>query len=97
LLKDRGETAERRQSAERRVNALTTREREVLQGLMGGLPNKLLARRLGISLRTVEMHRANMMDRLGVTSLAEALTLAVQASVEPLEAEANSNGAEAGS
>lgn len=97
LLKDRGETAERRQSAERRVNALTTREREVLQGLMGGLPSKLLARRLGISLRTVEMHRANMMDRLGVSSLAEALTLAVQASVEPLEAEANPNGPEAGS
>ena len=92
LLKDRGEATERRQSAERRVNALTTREREVLQGLMGGLPNKLLARRLGISLRTVEMHRANMMERLGVSSLAEALTLAVQASVEPLEGEADASG-----
>jgi two-component system response regulator FixJ len=47
----------------------------------------LLARRLDISLRTVEMHRANMMDRLQVSSLAEALTLAVQAGVEPLEQE----------
>ena len=85
LLKDRGETAERKQIAEDKVNSLTTREREVLQGLMAGLPNKLLARHLGISLRTVEMHRANMMDRLGVGSLAEALTLAVQAGVDPID------------
>lgn len=85
LLKDRGETAERKQAAEGKVSSLTTREREVLQGLMAGLPNKLLARHLGISLRTVEMHRANMMDRLGVGSLAEALTLAVQAGVDPID------------
>ena len=52
---------------------------------MAGLPNKMIARRLDISLRTVEMHRGNMMDRLQVGSLAEALTLAVQAGVEPLE------------
>lgn len=85
LLKDRGMAAERKQKAQDRVNALTAREKEVLQGLMAGMANKLLARRLDISLRTVEMHRANMMDRLGVRSLAEALTLAVQAGVEPLE------------
>jgi two-component system response regulator FixJ len=85
LLKDRGEAAERKQRARDRVNALTAREKEVLRGLMAGMANKLLARRLDISLRTVEMHRANMMDRLGVRSLAEALTLAVQAGVEPLE------------
>ena len=87
LLKDRGEKAQRRRAALDRVDVLTAREREVLQGLMAGLPNKLLARRLGISLRTVEMHRANMMDRLQVNSLAEALTLAVQAEIEPLEQE----------
>ncbi len=51
---------------------------------MAGFSNKMLARQLEISLRTVEMHRANMMDRLQVGSLAEALTLAVQAGVEPL-------------
>jgi two-component system response regulator FixJ len=85
LLRDRGETAERRLQSQERVNALTGREKEVLQGLMAGMANKLLARRLDISLRTVEMHRANMMDRLGVSSLAEALTLAVQAGVEPLD------------
>lgn len=83
LLRDRGETTQRKKVAQERVGALTAREKEVLQGLMAGLPNKLLARRLDISLRTVEMHRANMMDRLGVHSLAEALTLAVQAGVDP--------------
>ena len=87
LLKDRTEKTERRRSAQARIELLSSRESEVLRGLMAGLSNKLLARRLDISLRTVEMHRANMMDRLQVGSLAEALTLAVQAGVEPLEAE----------
>ncbi len=86
LLKDRGEQAARRRQAQDRIEALSAREKEVLRGLMAGLSNKLLARRLDISLRTVEMHRANMMDRLGVSSLAEALTLGVQANVEPISA-----------
>jgi two-component system, LuxR family, response regulator FixJ len=84
LLKDRGEKAERRRAAQTKLDQLTSREAEVLRGLMVGMSNKMLARRLDISLRTIEMHRANMMDRLGVGSLAEALTLAVQAGVEPL-------------
>jgi two-component system response regulator FixJ len=87
LLEDRREKAGRRRQAEERIGQLSSREKEVLRGLMAGLPNKVLARRLDISLRTVEMHRANMMDRLRVGSLAEALTLAVQAGVEPLEPE----------
>jgi two-component system response regulator FixJ len=85
LLKDRGEKAGRKREAQERVGVLTAREHEVLRGLMAGMPNKLLARRLDISLRTIEMHRANMMDRLAVGSLAEALTLGVQAGVEPLD------------
>jgi two-component system response regulator FixJ len=85
LLQDRGEASARKRRAEERVGNLTGREREVLQGLVAGLPNKLLAQRLGISLRTVEMHRANMMDRLQVTSLAEALTLAVQAGMPMID------------
>jgi two-component system response regulator FixJ len=85
LLKDRGEKAGRKRRAEERINVLTAREHEVLRGLMAGMPNKMLARQLEISLRTVEMHRANMMDRLAVGSLAEALTLGVQAGVEPLD------------
>jgi two-component system response regulator FixJ len=87
LLEERGEKAGRKRAAEERIDLLTSREREVLRGLMAGMPNKMLARRLDISLRTVEMHRANMMERLQVGSLAEALTLAVQAGVEPLSEE----------
>ena len=87
LLKDRGEKAGRKRQAQERVAVLTAREHEVLRGLMAGMPNKMLARRLDISLRTVEMHRANMMDRLAVGSLAEALTIGVQAGVEPLESQ----------
>jgi two-component system response regulator FixJ len=58
----------------------------VLEGLLAGLANKSIADRLGISLRTVEMHRGNMMDRLGVDNLAEALTLAMEAGLEPAPA-----------
>jgi two-component system response regulator FixJ len=85
LLEERGQKSAKRRDAEERVGALSTRERDVLRGLMAGHSNKELAQRLEISLRTVEMHRANMMDRLKVGNLAEALTLAVQAEVEPLE------------
>ena len=86
LLDERREGAERKREAKERVGALTAREREVLGGLLGGLSNKLIADRLGISLRTVEMHRGNMMDRLGVENLAEALTLAMEAGLGPAQA-----------
>jgi two-component system response regulator FixJ len=89
LLKERGESAERRRSAKARLAVLSRREEEILRGLLAGLPNKVLARRLDISLRTVEMHRANMMTRLGAESLAEALMIAVAAGAEPLDAEVN--------
>ena len=88
ILKERGEQAERRRLALRRIAVLSRRETEILRGLLAGLPNKILSRRLDISLRTVEMHRANMMSRLEVGSLAEALMLAVVAGLEPLPEEA---------
>lgn len=59
-----------------RLNVLTTREREVLDGLAKGLPNKTIAYDLDISPRTVEIHRANVMSKLGVRSLSEALRIA---------------------
>lgn len=79
LLDERETTNRRRRAARERVAQLTARETEVLQGLLAGDSNKQLAERLGISLRTVEMHRGNMMDRLEVANLAEALTLALEA------------------
>ena len=85
VLTERTEQAQRRRDAQLRLEALSAREQEVLRGLLAGHSNKTLAAALGISLRTVEMHRGNMMDRLGVGSLAEALTLAVEAGVKPME------------
>jgi two-component system response regulator FixJ len=65
--------------AVRRVATLSTREREVLEGLLAGRPNKLIAYDLGISVRTVEVHRARMMERLGLRQLAEVIRLGVMA------------------
>ena len=65
--------------AVRRIATLSPREREVLDQLVSGRPNKLIAYHLGISVRTVEVHRARMMERLGVRQLAEAIRVGVLA------------------
>jgi two-component system, LuxR family, response regulator FixJ len=69
------------QAAER-VAALSPREREVLELLVAGRTNKGIARDLGLSPRTVEVHRARLMERLGVGSFAEVVRLAVQAGLD---------------
>ncbi|WP_404979451.1 MULTISPECIES: response regulator transcription factor [Bradyrhizobium] len=71
--------------AVRRVAALSKREREVLDGLLAGRANKLIAYDLGISVRTVEVHRARMMERLGLRQLSEVIRVGVMArlSVSP--------------
>lgn len=61
------------------LGVLTAREREVLDGLAQGFPNKTIAYDLGISPRTVEVHRANIMTKLGARSLSDALRLAFAA------------------
>jgi two-component system response regulator FixJ len=75
---ERGLSA-RAMEAQSRLNVLTDRERDVLNGLVDGLPNKTIAYDLGISPRTVEIHRANLMQKLEVRSLAEALRIAFHA------------------
>jgi two-component system, LuxR family, response regulator FixJ len=62
--------------AQVRLASLTGRERDVLNGLVAGLPNKTIAHDLGISPRTVEIYRANMMEKLRARSLSEALRIA---------------------
>lgn len=59
-----------------RLASLTGRERDVLNGLVAGYPNKTIAHDLGISPRTVEIYRANMMEKLRARSLADALRIA---------------------
>ncbi|MBB5686657.1 response regulator transcription factor [Sphingobium boeckii] len=71
--------ATRAAEAHRILGALTPRERDVLEGLAQGLPNKTIAFDLGISPRTVEVHRANLMTKLDVRSLSDALRIAFAA------------------
>ena len=59
----------------RALESLTSREMQVLASFADGAPNKLVAHSLGLSVRTVEVHRANVMKKLGVRSLAQALFL----------------------
>lgn len=66
-------------AAAHRIEALTPRESEVLQQLVVGKPNKVIAHELGISPRTVEIHRANVMEKLGCRSLADVVRLAFAA------------------
>ena len=63
------------------IAGLTAREQDVLKGLAQGLPNKTIAYDLGISPRTVEVHRANLMTKLNVRSLSDALRIAFAAGV----------------
>ncbi|SEK01730.1 two component transcriptional regulator, LuxR family [Sphingomonas sp. OV641] len=63
----------------RQVDLLTPRERDVLEGLAQGLPNKTIAYDLGISSRTVEVQRASIMSKLGVRTLSETLRIAFAA------------------
>jgi len=76
----RGESraAERSQIAER-LASLSQRERQVLDGLVAGLPNKTIAYDLGISPRTVEVYRANVMTKMEARSLSELVRMAVSA------------------
>jgi two-component system, LuxR family, response regulator FixJ len=76
-----GDRADEILDAARRLGALSPRERQVLDALLAGRPNKVIAYDLGLSVRTVEVHRARMMERLGVRQLSEAIRVAVMAAL----------------
>jgi two-component system response regulator FixJ len=76
-----GDRADKTLDAARRLAALSPRERQVLDALLAGRPNKVIAYDLGLSVRTVEVHRARMMERLGVHQLSEAIRVAVMATL----------------
>ncbi|HEY2051446.1 MAG TPA: response regulator FixJ [Caulobacteraceae bacterium] len=69
----RGEVGEIAQ----RLGSLSARERQVLDGLVQGQPNKVIAHELGISPRTVEVYRANLMSKMQATSLSELVRFAI--------------------
>jgi FixJ family two-component response regulator len=80
------EAAEGDQAAElarTRIAALSGREREVLEGLLAGGTNKTIGRELGLSPRTVEIHRAHVMESLGARTLADLVLLATAAGLRP--------------
>lgn len=64
-----------------RVASLTDRERQVMQGLLAGQSNKLIAREYAISPRTVEVYRANVMTKMQAGSLSELVRFAIRAGV----------------
>jgi two-component system response regulator FixJ len=62
---------------------LTPREREVLEQLVIGRSNKMIARELSISPRTVEIHRARVMEKIGAESLSQLVRIALMAGIDP--------------
>lgn len=66
-----GEIAAQRAAVMQRIQTLSQREREVLDGLVAGSPNKVIAHELSISPRTVEIYRANVMSKMDAGSLSE--------------------------
>jgi two-component system, LuxR family, response regulator FixJ len=79
IAKSRGHTAKNPVDAElrARLESLTAREREVLDLLVAGHPNKVVAYRLDISPRTVEIHRARVMEKMRAKSLPELVKMAI--------------------
>ena len=72
---ERREQRERRDFVAARIAALTERENEVLRRIIDGKQNKVIASELDISVKTVEFHRAKVMEKMGVGSLAELVQL----------------------
>lgn len=75
----------RRQSIRRRMATLTRREHEVLQHVVAGRLNKQIAADLGTAEKTIKVHRARAMEKMGVTSLAELVRITVEADAGAVE------------
>jgi FixJ family two-component response regulator len=71
----------REAAARSRVERLSPREREVLDGVAAGHSNRTIAEQLAISPRTVEIHRANMLHKMGAGHTSEAIRIAIEASL----------------
>ncbi|TGD97657.1 PAS domain S-box protein [Methylobacterium nonmethylotrophicum] len=84
-IRDVADRTRERDASHHRIAALSARERAVLEGLLAGGTNKTIARTLGLSPRTVEIHRAKVMEALGAHTLPEAVLIATAAGVRPAD------------
>lgn len=84
LAYDEERESERREETAilERLEQLTARERDVLEKLVLGQPNKVIAYELGISARTVEVHRGRVMEKMGAKSLSHLVRMAIRAGIE---------------
>ena len=78
-----GGASEEERIATEKLASLSARERQVLEGLVAGQSNKAIARDLGISPRTVEVYRANLMTKLEARSLSELIRMALRVEIAP--------------
>jgi two-component system response regulator FixJ len=78
-----GGASEEERVATAKLASLSARERQVLEGLVAGQSNKAIARDLGISPRTVEVYRANLMTKLEARSLSELIRMALRVEIAP--------------
>ena len=81
MKQDRAAAAKRTENASvtQRLDSLTQREREVLGLIVAGKLNKQIADQLGISIKTVEVHRSRVMEKMGAASVAELVRLTLKA------------------
>jgi two-component system, LuxR family, response regulator FixJ len=80
--KERRDQAALARMAESRISLLTTRERQVLEHLVAGRANKVIAYELDISPRTVEIHRAHLMEKMQARSLSDLIQQALAAGID---------------
>ena len=73
----------RRQELRQRLQTLTAREREVMERVVQGKPNKVIAFELGLSIKTVEVHRHNLMEKMAAGSVADLTRQLIDAGIEP--------------